>query len=85
MFLPILHISFFNTIFGHIHQYQKVAPIYHFVYRKCRGGESWDLCSNQKMGLEVQKDLDLLMLSEVNGRRIYGGCTTPFYDPFFDF
>ena len=31
------------------------------------GGESWDLFSNQKMGLEVQKNLDLLMLSEVQG------------------
>ena len=31
------------------------------------GGESWDLFSNQQMGLEVQKNLGLLMLSEVEG------------------
>ena len=35
--------------------------------KKSRGGESWDLFSNQQMGLEVQKNLGLLMLSEVEG------------------
>ena len=52
---------------GHIHQYQKVAPIYHFIQIEICGGESWDLFSNQQMGLEVQKNLGLLMLSEVEG------------------
>ena len=31
------------------------------------GGESWDLFSNQQMGLEVQKNLGLLMLRAVEG------------------
>ena len=66
---------------GHIHQYQKVAPIYHFIFKKSRGeGESWDLFSNQYMGLVVQKNLGFLVLSEVEGvvnhvflkRPIYG-------------
>ena len=46
---------------GHIHQYQKVALIYHFILKKSRGDESWDLSSNQQMGMEVQKNLGLLM------------------------
>ena len=49
---------------GHIHQYPKVAPL---LKKKSRGGESWDLFSNQQIGLEVQKNLGLLMLSEVEG------------------
>ena len=31
------------------------------------GAEGWDLFSNQQMGLEVQKNLGLLMWSEVEG------------------
>ena len=46
---------------GHIHQYQKVAPIYHFISQKLVRGESFDLFSNQQMGLQVQKNLGLLM------------------------
>ena len=56
-----------TTLQCHIHQYQKMAPIYHFISKKSREGGSWDLFSNQQMGLEVQKTLGLLMLSEVEG------------------
>ena len=52
------------TYLGHIHQYPKDAPLFK---KKSRGGESWDLFSNQQMGLEFQKNLGLLMLSEVEG------------------
>ena len=44
-----------------------MVPIYHFILKRCRGGEGWDLFSNQQMGQGVQKNLDLLMLSEVEG------------------
>ena len=54
-----------KIIYGHIHQYPKVAPL--FKKKSRGGGESWDLFSNQQMGLEVQKNLGLLMLSEVEG------------------
>ena len=51
-------------LYGHIHQYPKVAPLFK---KNLGGGESWDLFSNQQMGLEFQKNLGLLMLSEVEG------------------
>ena len=40
-----------------------------FYIKKNLGGEaeSWDLFSNQQMGLEVQKNLVLVMWSEVEG------------------
>ena len=53
-----------QSYFGHIHQYPKVAPLFK---KNLGGGESRDLFSNQQMGLEVQKNLGLLMLSEVEG------------------
>ena len=37
------------------------------LYLKNLGGESLDLTTNQQMGLEVQKNLDLLMWSEFEG------------------
>ena len=49
-------------MYGQIHQYQEVAPVYHFIKKNLRG-ESWDLFSNQQMGLEVKKNLGLVMLS----------------------
>ena len=49
---------------AHIHQYQKVSPIYHFLLKKSRG-EGWDLISNQQMDLEVQKNLSLHISSDV--------------------
>ena len=33
-------------------------------YRK---GEIWDLLSNQQMGLEIQKNIGWIMLSEIEG------------------
>ena len=53
-------------------------PIYFF--KNLEGGESSDLFTNQQMGLEVQKNLGLLMFIEVEGvvnhdfakGRIYG-------------
>ena len=37
------------------------------LFKKNLGGESWDLSSNQQMGLEVRKNLGLLMLGEFKG------------------
>ena len=48
----------------HMKTVPKVAPLFK---KNLGGGESWDLFSKQQMGLEVQKNLGLLMLSEVEG------------------
>ena len=61
-FLSNKLIQFSNTI-GHIHQYPKVPPTY--ILKRSKGGESWELLSNKQMGLEVQKNLALLMYGEV--------------------
>ena len=37
------------------------------LFLKKSRGEGWDLFSNQQMGLEFQKNLGLLILSEVEG------------------
>ena len=53
---PTIAVTFTNT--------QKLLL---YLKKNLGGGESWDLFSNQQMGLEVQKNLGLLMLSEVEG------------------
>ena len=58
------HDVVYPVLVGQIHQYPKVAPLFK---KNLSGGESWDLFSNQQMGLEVQKNLGLFMLSEVEG------------------